>query len=167
MPTFEEYDHNLEQVLIDAAADPVFRSLMEPGDIELIGDRGGSSQGQVEALSRGSVGRLLQRFMDRCNRKGADLKGWVCSRNKFNLCAKLDLPPGKAMRALHAFTSNEWVEGGFNLANIFALTAPSPVSVVLTIFGGLCFVDGQIVKLCDCPPRPKSKKRSPNRRKRS
>jgi hypothetical protein len=156
MSSIEDYERNLDQVLIDAASDPVFRSQMEPGDIELIlVDRGDGTQAQVEALSRGSVQRVLDRLMRRCKDKGADLKGWVCSKDKFDLCSKLDWPLGKLMRALHAFTSNVWVEGGFVVADVFSLPAAPPVGVFLTIFGGLCFVNGRIVVLCGCPPRSK------------
>jgi hypothetical protein len=154
MPSIEDYERNLDQVLIDAASDPVFRSQMEPADIELIVvDRGDGTLAQVQALSRRSVHRVLERLMQRCKNKGADLKGWVCSKDKFDLCSKLDWPPGKLMRALHAFTSKEWVEGGFVLVDVFTLPAAPPVGAFFTIFGGLCFVNGRIVVLCGCPLR--------------
>jgi hypothetical protein len=156
MPSIEDYERNPDQVLIDAASDPVFRSQMEPGDIEfIVVDRGDGTLAQVEALSRGSVHRVLERLMQRSKNKGADLKGWVCSKDKFDLCSKLDWPPGKLMRALHAFTSNEWVDTGLVLADIFALAAAPPVGAFFTIFSGLCLVNRRIVVLCGCPPPSK------------
>lgn len=156
MPSIEDYERNLDQVLIDAVSDPVFRSQMEHGDIELIVvDRGDGTLAQVEALSRGSVGRVLERLMQRCKNKGADLKSWICSKDKFDLCAKLDWPPGKLMRALHAFTSNKWVEDGLVLVDVFTLPTAPPVGIFFTIFGGLCLVNRRIVVLCGCPPLAK------------
>jgi hypothetical protein len=153
MPSIDDYEHDPAQVLIDAAADPIFRSEMDPEDIEIITVTwADGTQGQVQALSRGAVRRVIERVIKRCQKKGADLKHWTCSKDEFDLCGKLaNTPPGKIMRLLHDFLEKKWVQGGFVLVDFFTLSSAPPVGVFLAIFGGLCFVDGCIVDLCECP----------------
>lgn len=159
MPSVDDYEHDPTRVLIDAVADPIFRSEMEPEDIEIITVTwADGTQGQVQALSRGAVPRVIGRIIRRCQHKGADLKDWTCSKDEFDLCGKLaNTPPGKIMRLLHDFLEKKWVQSGFFLVDVFTFGAATPVGIFLLIFGGLCLVDDYIVDLCHCPGIPTKK----------
>jgi hypothetical protein len=137
---------------------------MESEDIEILTvTKADGTQGQVQALSRGAVPRVVGRVIKRCQKKGADLKDWTCSKDEFDLCRKLtNTPPGKVMRLLDDFLKNKLVQGGFVVVDIVTLGAALPVGIFLAIFGGLCWIDGCIVDLCDCPRIPKKGAVQPN-----
>ena len=118
MPSIDDYETDLKHVLIDAAADPFFREFMERDDLEFIAvDRGDGTQEQVQALSRRSVRRVLEKIIKRARQKGVDIKHWICSVTEFDLCGKLkDTLPGQLMRALHDFLRDKRIEGGLTFA---------------------------------------------------
>ena len=156
MHSLDYYTEHPDQVLIDAAADPVFRSVMDPTDVQLVTlDRGDGTQVQVEALSRGSIRKVFERVLRRCREKGVELKRWICSSEDFNLCAKLNTPVGALMRQLHEFLERKWAERGVALAHIFTIGAALPVEAFLGIVTALFLVNKELVELCDCPKPPK------------
>lgn len=158
MPSIEEYAADLNRALVDAADDPIFKQFMEPGDLELItvtldNGHGMQVQTQAQALSRGSIRRVLERILTGARNAGADMKDWICSPSEFNLCAKLDTPLGKLMRQLHDFLDSKWTEGGEIIADIFASAL---VGHFLLVFTAVGFINGAFVELCDCQPDPRS-----------
>lgn len=151
MPSIADYAADPNRALIDAAADPVFKQFMEPDDFETVSvDRGDGVQAQVQALSKKSIRRVLDRIIQRARQKGVDIKEWICSPTEFDLCGRLKkTKPGQVMRALHGFLKRKDVEGGFALAAILAIPAPA-FGAFLAIFCGVGFVNKALVELCDC-----------------
>jgi hypothetical protein len=127
MPSISDYAADPNRALIDAAADPVFREFMEAGDYELIAvDRGDGTQMQVQALARRSIKKVIERILARAREKGVDIRNWICSPDKFDLCSKLDTPVGELMRELNSFLKNEWTDRGLVFAHVLALLYCSP-----------------------------------------
>jgi hypothetical protein len=153
MPSVADYEKNLQQVLIDAAAEPSISQFIDPNDLELITvDNADGSQSQVQALSRGAVRRVVERILAQGRQVDIDIKHWICSPDEFNLCAKLDTPVGKLMRDLDSFLKSKLTQGGLHATGLVMLFSPFPaVGVALTIFGALGFVNNVFVELCDCP----------------
>lgn len=154
MPWFEDYSNDLNRALIDAAKDPVFQQFMEPSDIDLVNvDLGNGIQAQAQALSRASIQRVIERILERARKAGADMKDWICSPKKFNLCDKLNLPLGELMRQLHDFLDNEWVQSGLLIATVFGAPVGGHFLQILT---GVGLGYGALAKLCACKPTPKN-----------
>jgi len=153
MRSVEDYASDLNRALIDAAADPVFKKFMEPDDFELVTlDMGDGTQAQVQALSRASIQRVIERILERARKAGADMKDWICSPEKFNLCAKLNLPLGELMRQLHDFLDSQWVQSGLFIATVFGAPVGGHFLQILT---GVGLGYGALARLCACEPPPK------------
>jgi hypothetical protein len=156
MPSFEEYANNLNLALIEATENPVFLHFMEPDDIETVAyDLGNGLQAQEQALARASVQRVIERIFKWAQDAGVNLHHLICSKDKFNLCAKLNLPPGELMRQLHDFLANEFVAAGLLIAGA-AITAPIWAHFLLILSAiGIGF--GVLAKICGCEPPPKNR----------
>ena len=156
MPTIDDYANNLELALVDAVTDPVFKAFIEPSDLQaVLVDRGDGTQAQVQALSKRSVRRAIEKIVMRAQTAGLDMKAWICSPDEFDLCSKLNTPVGELMRKLNAFLKGKFAEGGaVTAACVVAFTAP-PVAAMFTqflaVFAAVGFVNKAFVELCDCP----------------
>jgi hypothetical protein len=156
MPSIADYVRNIDQVLIDVAADPVFSEFIEASDRELVGvDVGGGMQAQVRALSRGSVARVLKKVIKKLKGAGAKVDFWICDPSQFNLCEKLKTTPaGQLMEQLNTFFSNKWTEAGITSAHV-AVYIPAlglhPVAPFIAMFSALGFLNKFFVELCNCP----------------
>ena len=148
----DDYAQNPQQALIDAAAEPALRRFIDDSDLEWVTvDRGDGTQAQVQALARGSVRKVIERIVAEGRAVQANIKDWICSPNEFNLCAKLDTPPGKLMRLLNDFLNTKYMEGGIEVAGLAALFTAPAVGIALQIFSALGFINRVFVELCDCP----------------
>jgi hypothetical protein len=155
MHSINDYAKDLNLALIDAADNPAFREFMDAGDFEMIAvDQGDGTQKQVQALSRRSVKKVIEKIIARAREKGVDMKNWICSsadKGGFDLCSKLDTPIGQLMRDLDAFLKKRWAEGGLVVAGVLAIAANPAVGTFLAIFSAIGFINKAFVELCDCP----------------
>lgn len=153
MASPDDYVAHPEQVLIDAAHDPIFQSFMEETDFELITVTLGGVQSQVQALSRRSIRKVVEKALARCHERKVEVKQWICSPlpEGFDLCGRLNTPPGKLMRELDAFLNKKWTVRGMALVDVFTMAAATNVGVFLGILGGLICLNRELVNLCDCP----------------
>jgi hypothetical protein len=155
MASFDDYIKNPEQALIDAATDPGLRQFIEPSDLELVAvDLGDGTQSQVQALSRKSIRRVVERIIARGQELKVNLKAWICSPEEFDLCSQLDkMPIGQAMRLLNEFMKKKFVKGGLHAAALGALFMNPAVTASLEIFNAIGFINDVFVELCDCPEK--------------
>jgi hypothetical protein len=154
MPSIEFYARNPDRALIDAAADRSLMQFILPTELELITvDIGDGRQAQVQALSRKAVRAVIERIVARGREVGVDLKHWICARDEFNLCAKLNTPVGQLMQELDEFLNKKSTQGGAIALSLAALFMNPVVGGVLTIFTALGFINHVFVDLCDCPQR--------------
>ena len=152
MPSIDDYEMDLQRVLIEAAAEPALRPFIDAADLETRTiDLGDGSQAQVQAIAAGAVKRVIERIVTEARKAGADLKAWICSPDEFNLCARLSGKAGDVMRQLHAFLNKKWTQGGLNAAALAALFTAPGIGAALTIFSALGFVNAVFVDLCECP----------------
>lgn len=151
MPSIDDYARDPQKALIDAAAEPSLRRFIDPSDLELVTvDRGDGTQAQVQALARGAVRKVVDRIIAEGRKAGIDMKSWICSRDEFDLCSKLNTPVGDRMRKLDAFLKSKWTQGGIAAASLITLFTLPAVGAALTIFGALGFVNNVFVELCEC-----------------
>jgi hypothetical protein len=149
--SIDDYARDPQLAMIDAAADPWFRQFIEPTDIELVPvNLGGGVQAQAQALARGAVRRVIDRILAKLLAAGIDLKNWICSRDEFDLCSKLNTPIGDLMRQLHDSLRNRFVECGQLVLGVVGLKIPI-LGTFLLIFSGVAFINNAILELCDCP----------------
>ena len=152
MTTINDYVTDPNRALIDAATDPMFSQFMEPDDFELISvDRGDGTQIQVQALSRRSIRRVIEKILRQTRDVGVDIKTWICSPDEFNLCSKLKTPLGELMRDLHKFLESKWTQGGLVIVGFITITATPAVSAFFAIFSAVGFINSAFVELCNCP----------------
>mgnify|MGYP006191158031 CR=1 FL=1 len=160
MPTIDEYERNLNQVLVDAANDPSLQRFFERGDIEIrLVDQGDGTQAQVKALSSGAVRHVIDRILEEARREGSEIQNWICSKEEeggFDLCKKLNDSglTAKLMRYLYKFLADKWSTGGQAVANglIVVFGGGPQGAAALAIFTALLFVNRAIFHLCKCPP---------------
>lgn len=125
---------------------------MEPADLELITvDLRDGTQAQVQALARPAIGKVIKRIIAKGQKAGVDIKKWICSPDDFDLCSKLNTPPGELMRELDAFLNNKAAQGGAVVLGLVAIFVNPVLGASLAIFSALGFVNNVFVELCDCP----------------
>jgi len=149
MISFDAYDTNPGQVLIDAVDDPIFRTFLEPGDIELVTIQQGGTQAQAQALSVAAVPRVVRRVIGHIQKHNLRITDRICAPSPvgFDFCSKASTPLGQLMRQLHDFLKGPFGAAGVTIANIFL---PHPAADFLKIFTALLAIYGKLIKLCNC-----------------
>jgi hypothetical protein len=151
MTQTDRYVDRPQQALIDAAADPVFKDVMDDGDLETLTINVAGTQMAVLALKRDAVRKVVDRIVARCQKSGADIKHWICSPDEFDLCKRLKTTaPGKLMIDLHDFLEKRWTHTGIVLAHVFVIPAAHVVGAFLAILAGLLVANKELVDLCNC-----------------
>lgn len=151
MPSINDYARNPQQALIDAAASPEFREFIEPADLELVTvDLRDGTQAQVQALAGRSIGEVIKRIIAKGHKARVDLDDWICSPKEFDLCSKLDTPPGELMRQLDKFLNKKAAQGGAAVLGLVAIFVNPVLGGSLAIFSALGFINNYFVELCDC-----------------
>ncbi|MDO9554883.1 hypothetical protein, partial [Rhodonellum sp.] len=146
---------NPNLALIDAFQLESFREFMEESDIELVVvDRGDGTQAHIQALSLRSVNQVLRRIIKRCEESGVDLKKWICDKDEFDLCRKLDLPIGERMRQLDEFFRYKRAQAAIIVVDVLlAILAPPTFGLFLTLLAVLGWLNNYFLELCDCSNR--------------
>jgi hypothetical protein len=158
MASFDDYIKNPEQALIDAATDPGLSQFIEPSDLGSVTvQRDDGTQVQVQALSRKSIRRVVERIIARGRELKINIKDWICSPEEFDLCSKLDMPIGQLMRLLNESMKNKLAQGGLHAVALGALfmnpAVGAPVAASLEIFNFIGFINDVFVELCNCPEK--------------
>ena len=154
MASIDDYARDSQKALIDVAAEPSLRRFIDASDLEWVTvDQGDGTQAQVQALARGAIRKVVNRIVAEGRKAGVDIKSWICSRDEFDLCSKLETPVGDRMRQLDAFLKSKWTQGGLAATGLITLFTLPALGVALTIFSALGFVNNVFVELCECPKR--------------
>ena len=114
--------------------EPSILQFIDTSEIELvIVDLGGGVQGQAQALKKSAVKDVVERIIQKAKVSGADLNHWICSKSEFDLCAKLNTPPGDLMRQLHRFLNNKIVQAGVVISSVVLLFGTPAIGAAITI----------------------------------
>jgi len=152
MATISDYENNLQQALIDAAAEPSLQQFIEPSDIEtILVDLGDGTQAEAQALSSAAVREFIERILAKARQAEIDIKSWICSKDEFDLCQKLsETSVGEVMRQLDEFLRKKWAQGGIAATGLITIFTLPALGVALAIFSAVGFLNNVFIDLCEC-----------------
>jgi len=158
MAPIDDYLQDPNRALIDAATDPIFRSVITQADLDTaIVTEPDGTQVQRQALSRAAIKRVVDRIILKARDANVDLKALICSPapDGFDFCNKfLHTPPGLLMRQLNEFLHTKLGEGTLAAAGIAAAFAVGLAAIgpFLAVLAGVVFINRVVVELCECQP---------------
>lgn len=156
MAAIDNYAQDPQRALIDAASNPVFKAVLDAEDYEVVPvDQGDGTQGQAQAVKATSVKKAVRRIIAAAREVGVDVRHWICSKDEFNLCSKLNTPIGDLMRQLNAFLKSVFTEAVLHLLGLVAtfvtIAGAAAAGTFLGIFSAVGFINKVFVELCACP----------------
>lgn len=152
------YVENPQQALINAAADPIFKTFIEANQFQLVAVAYGGVQVQQQALSRAAVSSAISEIIKQAKNAGMNMEDWICSKKGFDICSQLNTPTIVTIHRMYdyIFNTRPVYEAFFELvaAHVMAGTAAAIVTAALhpfiVLFCTIGITYNEFTRLCKC-----------------